>query len=355
MSLKGLKKYIDQLDKDHQNSHTYRAISSFDMIENIDLMINRYLNQPQEEKGAVLLDVFGLLQGLFVAIDALYDLAIGLTQYKYHININSNPILHELKYIRNDIVGHPTHRTYHQGGMGFSILMSDKISKDKIVYQTFIYQKNNIEVKEKEVVFKPLLEQFTSEKQQILSEIYQYLTHEETMTDIPEKLFTLYETLNEDLLSEVVEDFRKTYHLDDASKHRFFWRANLLKTLINWHEQDDDFNELIYYMSKIQVSKMYEMALDMEHRKGQELYTEIPSLLYRFYKFMRRYEKDGLKLLSYVHDKDHPLHQGDILALMTMNPPKDVYKLLMFLKQQTSEEKVFLIGSAMRAYRPKNR
>ncbi|AUD65359.1 hypothetical protein BK011_06525 [Tenericutes bacterium MZ-XQ] len=355
MSLEALRKYIDQLDKDHQNSHTYRAISSFDMIENIDLMIKRYLDQPQEEKGAVLLDVFGLLQGLFVAIDALYDLAIGLTQYKYHININSNPILHELKYIRNDIVGHPTHRTYHQGGMGFSILIADKMSKEKIVYQTFIYQKNNIEVKEKEVVFKPLLDHFTKEKQQILTEIYQYLVHEETTTDIPEKLFTLYETLNEDLLAEIVEDFRKTYELDESSKHRFFWRADLLKTLINWHEQDDDFNELIYYMSKTQVSKMYEMALDMEHRKGQDLYTEIPSILYRFYKFMRRYEKDGLKLLSYVHDKSHPLHQGDVLALMTMNPPKDVYKLLMFLKQQTSEEKVFLIGSAMRAYRPKNR
>ena len=355
MSLDLLKKYIDKLDKDHQNSHTYRAMSSFEMIENIDLMIHRYLNQPQTEKGAVLLDVFGLLQGLFVAIDALYDLAIGLTQYKYHININSNPILHELKYIRNDIVGHPTHRTYHQGGMGFSILVSDKISKEKIVYQTFIYQKNEMEIKEKEVVFKPLLEQFNKEKQQILAEIYQYLMHSETETHIPEKLFTLYETINIDLLNDIEAIFRKTYQLDESSKHRFFWRANLLKVLIDWHEQDEDINELIYYMSKIQVSKMYEIALDMEHRKGQELYTEIPGILYRFYKFMRRYEKDTLKLLSYVHDKDHPLHQGDILALMAMNPPKDVYKLLMFLKQQTSEEKVFLIGSALRAYRPKNK
>lgn len=355
MSLNGIKKYIDKLDKDHQNSHTYRAMSSFEMIENIDLMIDRYLDQVQTEKGAILLDVFGLLQGLFVAIDALYDLAIGLTQYKYHININSNPVLHELKYIRNDIVGHPTHRTYNNGGMGFSILKSDKVSKDKIVYQTFIYQKNEMEVKEKEVIFKPLLEHFRAEKKQILQEIYQYLVHSETKTDIPEKLFTLYETLNEDLLYEIEEDFRKTYALDESSKHRFFWRAGLLKTLIDWHEQDDDYDQLIFYMSKVQVSKMYEMALDMEHRKGQDLYTEIPSLLYKFYKFIRRHEKDALKLLSYLHDKDHPLHQGDLVALLAMNPPKEVYKLLMFLRQQKSEEKVFLIGSALRAYRPKNR
>jgi hypothetical protein len=355
MSLKGIKKYIDQLDKDHQNSHAYRAISSFDMIENIDLMIDRYLEQVQNEKGAILLDVFGLLQGLFVAIDALYDLAIGLTQYKYHININSNPILHELKYIRNDIVGHPTHRTYNHGGMGFSILKPDSISKEKIVYQTFIYQKNDMEIKEKEVVFKPLLDHFMKEKNQILKEIYQYLVHSETKTDIPEKLFTLYETTNEELLEEIENNFRKTYELDKSSKHRFFWRADLLNTLINWHEQDDDFEQLIYYMSKVQVSKMYDMALDMEHRKGQELYTELPSILYKFYKFIRRHEKEALRLLSYLHDKDHPLHQGDLIALLAMNPPKEVYKLLMFLREQTSEEKVFLIGSALRAYRPKNR
>jgi hypothetical protein len=108
-------------------------------------------------------------------------------------------------------------------------------------------------------------------------------------------------------------------------------------------------------MSKVQVSKMYDMALDMEHRKGQELYTDLPSILYKFYKFIRRHEKEALRLLSYLHDKDHPLHQGDLIALLAMNPPKEVYKLLMFLREQTSEEKVYLIGSALKAYRPKNR
>lgn len=354
MSLEKLKKCIDQLDLDKNDSHAYRAMSSFDMIKNVDLMITRYLDQEQTDKGAVLLDVFGLLQGLFVAIDALYDLAIGLTQYKYHININQNPILHELKYIRNDVVGHPTHRTYHQGGMGFSILEPGKISKEKIVYQTYIYQKNHMEVKEKEVVFKPLLDNYQSEKEIILENIYQYLIHSETKTDLPEQLFNLYETLNLEMLNDIEAEFKKTYELHDDSKHRFFWRANLLRTLINWHEDDNELNQLITYMSKIQASKLYDMALDMEHRKGADLYTEIPTVLSKFYKFMRKNEREALKLLSFIHDKDHPLHQGDLLALMMMNPPKDVYKILMFLRKETSEEKVYLIGSALRAYRPKN-
>ncbi len=354
MSLEKLKMYIDQLDKGKNDSHSIRAMSSYDMIKNTDLMIKRYCEQDQSDQGSILLDVFGLLQGLFVAIDALYDLAIGLTQYKYHININQNPVLHELKYIRNDIVGHPTHRTYHQGGMGFSILKPNMISKEKIVYQTYIYQKNHMEIKEKEVIFKPLLENYQSEKEIILKNIYQYLIHSETKTNIPEKLFNLYETLNLDILNEVEKEFRKTYELEENSNHRFFWRANLLRTLINWHEQDDDLNQLIMYMSKVQVSKMYDMALDMEHRTGADLYTEIPTVLSKFYKFMRRNEKDALKLLSYIHDFDHPLHHGDLLALMMLMPPKDVNKILMYIRKETSEEKVFLIGSALRAYRPKN-
>ncbi len=353
MSIIKLKAYVNQLNMDKKNSHTYRALSSFEMIENVDLMIKRYLDEPQTQKGAILLDVFGLLQGLFVAIDAIYDLAIGLTQYKYHVNINSNPILHELKYIRNDIVGHPTHRTYYDGGTGFSILKTEPMTKDKIVYDTYIYLKNKVEVQVKEVHFRELLDNYEKEKEIILNDIYEYLMHHETKTQIPERLFTLYETLNLNDLSDIVKSFRDTYHLNKDSKHRFFWRANLVETLIDWHEDDQLMNRVILYISKLQVSKMYEMALDMEHRKGVDLYTALPDVISDFYKFMRKNEKDGLKLLSNVHDYDHPLHQSDLLALMSLNPPKDVYHLLKYLKESKSEEKVYLIGSILRAYRPK--
>jgi hypothetical protein len=353
MSIEKLKSCVNNLNKDKRNSNTYRAMSAFEMIENVDLMIKRYLDQPQDDKGAILLDVFGLLQGLFVAIDGLYDLAIGLTQYKYHININSNPVLHELKYIRNDIVGHPTHRTYFDGGTGFSILKTESMSKDKIVYHTYIYLKNKVEVKEKEVYFKEILENYAKEKDIILNDIYQYLMHHETKTNIPEKIYSLYETLNLDTLKEVEVLFREEYQTNIDSKHRFFWRADLLKTLINWHDEDEDINRIILYMSKVQVSKMYDMALDMEHRRGADLYTALPDVISDFYKFMRKHEKDALKLLSNIHDFDHPLHQSDLIALMSLNPPKEVYHLLKYLKALESKEKVYLIGSILRAYRPK--
>ena len=52
-----------------------------------------------------------------------------------------------------------------------------------------------METKEKTVDFKEILNQYGKEKEIVLNDIYQYLIHSETETNIPERLFTLYETL----------------------------------------------------------------------------------------------------------------------------------------------------------------
>ncbi|MBE0700864.1 MAG: hypothetical protein IH571_04170 [Acholeplasmataceae bacterium] len=353
MTLHQLKDYVKHLKKDENNSHGYRATASFLMLEHVDLMIEEYLKENQKDQGAILLDVFGLLQGLFVGVDALYDLAIGLTEYKYHININTNQALHELKFIRNDIVGHPTHRTYPNGGMGFSMLMTDDMSKKKLSYETYVYQKNELNIRKKDVFFEPLMDAYQIEKTSIIEDIYHYLNHIETKTDIPEKLARLFETVNLNLLQEIKEKFIDVYNLGKKSNHRFIWRAKLLELLIHWEETDKDLNELILYMSKQQASKMYEIALDMEKRKGQELFVRIPTILSTFYKFIRKNEENALMVISNLHDYSHPLFLSDLDALYVMNPNPNAKKLLDFLKKQTNESNVYLIGSVIRAYRPK--
>ena len=355
MSFQELKSYVQDLTKDENNSQGFRAASSFIMLEDIDLMIEKYLTENPTSKGSVLLNVFGLLQGLFVAIDALYDLAIGLTQYKYHINININPTLHELKYIRNDIVGHPTHRTYPDGAIGFSILDQDTITKDKISYKTYIYEKNKLDIKTKDVLFKPLIEAYHMEKEKILDDILRYLTHVDTETHIPEEIYTLFETLNLDLLNKIKEDFMKEYALDETSSHRFLWRHSLLELLISWEEEDNILREFVLYMSKVQVSKMHEIALHMEKRIGKDLYVPLPNILHTFYKFVRKHEEEAMPLLANLHDLNDPYYEKNINALLKMNPSKDATKLIQFLKHQKNEKKVYLIGSMLRKYRPKNK
>ncbi len=353
MSLDQLKQYVTDSEKDEKSSNGYRATSSFMMLENVDLMIERYLKEKQTEQGAILLDVFGLLQGFFVAIDALYDLAIGLTQYKYHVNINNNPTLHELKFIRNDIVGHPTHRTYHDGATGFSILSMDNLSKEKISYKTYIYEKNKMDIVTKDVLFAPLIEAYKTEKENVLNEIYLYLKHEDKKTDIPEKIYALFETLNDEVLAEIKDLFVSEYHMDETSSHRFLWRLKLLEVLIHWEETDPEIKEFILYLSKMQASKLYEIALDLEGRKGEDLFFAVPPILSSFYKFIRKNEKIAVPLLKNLNDFKHPFFQRDLISLMALNPGKDAYKLLRLLKDTTNENKVFLIGSMMRAYRPK--
>ncbi len=355
MSLAQLKQYVSASEKDEKSSYGYRATAAFMMLENVDLMIERYVNEKQTEQGAILLDVFGLLQGFFVAIDALYDLAIGLTQYKYHINVNSNDTLHELKFIRNDIVGHPTHRTYENGGTGFSIFSTENFSKESFSYKTYIYEKNKFEVITKDVLFAPLIKAYKIEKEKILNEIYLFLQREETETDIPEKIYALFETVNDDVLEEIKKMFIDEYQLDETSNHRFLWRLNLVKKLIHWEETDPELKEFILYMSKVQASKLYQIAMDLEHRKYQDLFFGIPPVLASFYKFIRKNERIAYPLLKNLNDNKHPYFQRDIIALMAMNPTKQAMKLLRLLKDTEDEAKIYLIGSMMKAYRPRHK
>lgn len=355
MSLSQLKQYVSASEKDEKSSNGYRATAAFRMLENVDLMIERYINEKQTEQGAILLDVFGLLQGFFVAIDALYDLAIGLTQYKYHINVNSNDTLHELKFIRNDIVGHPTHRTYENGGTGFSIFSTENFSKESFSYKTYIYEKNKFEVVTKDVLFMPLIEAYRIEKDKILSEIYNFLQHEETKTNIPEKIYALFETINDDVLEEIKQMFMDEYNLDQNSNNRFLWRLNLVKKLIHWEETDPELREFVLYMSKIQASKLYSIAMDLENRKYQDLSFDLPPILVSFYKFIRKHEKTAYPLLMNLNDNKHPYFQRDIIALMALNPSKQALKLLRLLKGLQDETKIYLIGSTMKAYRPRYR
>ncbi len=355
MSLELLKPYVELSEKDEQNSYGYRAKSAFDMLNHIDLMIKSYETDERLHQGEILLDVFGLLQGFFVGIDSLYDLAIGLTHYKYHININQNKVLHQLKYIRNDIVGHPTNRTYYKGSIGFSVLIPESLTKEKMSYKTYVYHKNRLEVKKEDVIFNDMIKAYTEEKEQLIKDIYQFVSKAPENGKILDDLLDLYDTLNIDAVKQIKSEFKKKYGLDNHSKHRFLWRLDLVETLINWHEDDDELDEFIIYMMRIQIEKLYDMLCHMTHVKGHDLYTKLPSILIGFYQFIRKHEDELYPLLEHMHDLDHPHHHQAFEEIMHFHPKSDAFKLLSFLKQQKSEEKVYLIGSMMKKYRLKNR
>ena len=86
-----------------QKSYFKDSVSNFDLSDNV-------------------LRLYALLQGLFVSIDSLYALTYSLTKSKNFININVNEHLRELKYIRNDVVGHPANRVLDSDALAYCIL-----------------------------------------------------------------------------------------------------------------------------------------------------------------------------------------------------------------------------------------
>jgi hypothetical protein len=351
--MKDLKYYVNQMTNDEKNANGARAIAAFHMLSNVDEMIEAFFYDKGRDHGEMLIDVFGLLQALFVGVDALYDLSIGLTSYKYHININQNNVLHTLKYIRNDIVGHPTHRTYSQGGQGFSILDMNRLSKENIYYKTYIYKKNRLEIKETEVKFSELTQNYKSEKEKLILDLVNYLSLPTKTTELPEKVYRLFETLNEELLSKVKASFCDKYQLGQTCNHRFIWRANLLSVCLKWHHDDFDLNQLITYMAKIQASKMYKIALDIEERSGEKIHIAMPQALTGFYRFVRQNEKKALPLMQNLHDMSHPLFETDLQEIKQLQQSKWSKLILDWLQDVKEETKVYLIGSILRAYRPK--
>jgi hypothetical protein len=351
--MKDLKYYVDQMKNDENNANGARAISAFNMLSNVDEMIQAFFYEKGRDHGEMLIDVFGLLQALFVGVDALYDLSIGLTSFKYHININKNQVLHALKYIRNDIVGHPTHRTYSQGGQGFSILDMDRLSKENIYYKTYIYKKNHLEIKETEVKFSELTKNYQSEKNKLILDLINYLSIPSKTTQLPEKVYLLFETLNEELLMKIKDAFCEYYQLEKTCNHRFIWRANLLNVCLNWYHDDPDLNQLITYMAKVQAAKMYKIALDVENRSGEKIHIAIPQVLSGFYKFIRQNEKRALPLIQNLHDMSHPLFESDLNEIRHLQQSKFSSLILDWLAELKDETKVYLIGSILRAYRPK--
>jgi hypothetical protein len=348
-----LEKVVRDLPGDASSSHAARARSAYGMLIHVDDMLDAFFRHGPSDHGTVLLDVFGFLQALFVGIDALYDLSIGLTSYKYHVNVNKNDTLRELKFIRNDIVGHPTHRTYFDGGTGFSTIVPGAISKETLTYETYIYRKNAFEIERRNIMFKTLQAQYTKEKEQIIRDLVRYMEKRHAATGLSDLLFRLFETLNLELLRRTRDEFMDVFGLEKDSKNRFLWRLSLLEKAIVWQESDPLRNEFVMYAAKMQASKLYDILSDLEDVKRETLFVSLPDLLSGFYRAMRRNEDKAYPLLKYVHERSHPYFRHDVRTLKTILRSSDSDALLDWLLELDDDEKVFLIGSMLRNYRPR--
>lgn len=340
-----------------ENQVHFKIKSCIQVLRQSEGIIESFIEKQQiTDESDILIHIFGLLQNLFVSIDALYDLTKLTMSNKYAINVNQNKNLRELKYIRNDIVGHPTHRTYSTGGVGFSIFSVPETSMQVITYETHFFKQKFHETFKHFIKTNELIDDYHLESKQIIDEINNHIKKAQVkpaLSILAKQLFEgiQLESFDYHLLQRMKDEFSVNRELSKESHNRLLWRMDLLTVLDNWKETDIEKREFIQYMKEEQAYKIYEMTSNIE--SVDPLYMKInhPVLLQSFFRFIKE-DPNREKYLKYLKTFDHPYHHADIDELYEdAKNNLRVTKLLSWLQKQTSEHRVFLIGSALEKFK----
>lgn len=328
--------------------HYYKSLSAIAVLNYTPLVFEAY-KQSKETKGDVILHIYGLLQNMFVSIDALYDLCRTQMNYKYNINLNQNETLRKIKHIRNDIVGHPTHRTYEKGGVGYSLLNLEKTTLLNIHYETHFFLKNKHEVIEHNINTNTLMDAFLNEMAIIIDELKEHLLvkADRVLSDLS---YTLSKQVrrhiyNTDDLNHLKNTYINKYNISKQSHNRILWRLKLLEKSFTWTDTDKDIIELIDYLTFKESYKIYELFSKLEQVPIKKLYKPLPTYLKEMYQFLQENPDKHIYIKSLL-DHTHLYYKKDLDALK--GP-----KIISYLKTLEDSDYIYLVGKAINEYKPK--
>jgi hypothetical protein len=216
-----------------QNDFQYHMTQeSCDTLQNMQKLIAGYeelFHKPPVAGSKVLL-LFGLLQGLFVAIDCLYTIGRSTSLNKMMININQNIVLREIKHIRNDIVGHPSYRYYEDNVVGFCALDIENLIEDELVYDSVVYVDHTIKTTKHRVKMLEVIKQYYQESNEVLSQTLQFFKMKQSKSTLNlsfevNHLAELFMSGTKDhaMLDTIEEHFKAGLHLKKDSNHRVIW------------------------------------------------------------------------------------------------------------------------------------
>jgi len=335
--------------------------ASCNTIKNSNLILDAYQKNIDSStgKGEKLLLIFGVLQSLFTSIDALYNLGRSLLIDKLMININQNEELREIKYIRNDVVGHPTYRYYDDKQVGFCILHEDDIFDENFHYSVYTFPKNTMKIEKHNVDLYKIIENYKTESINIIKQTTNFL---ELMESAPDTtlLVKIYKLTDEyskgmkkiDLLNEIKEDFCTLLGVEADSNNRFLWRIRLISMLF---EQEN--NKYIDFLIFAELKKLYSLAYKLTLRLN-------PKIKYKFIHY--KIPKDFIMLsnllvknkridLNILKDSHHPLFSSMYSTVITeyQNNEK-LAPLIQWIKENldaNNHDMLYLIGSQLKKYK----
>lgn len=334
------------------------AKTSCHTLENMNLLATKYRNTYLTVKtnSDKLLLLFGLLQGLFVAIDSLYTIGKATNVNKIFVNINQNDSLREIKHLRNDVVGHPTYR-YYADSIGFCTLDLDHIVENKVKYLVYTNGNGNVNIEEKEVDLLKVIDNYYRECNDILLQNLQLfdLKNRNVKIEISSLVSLLgyrylHEEKDESLLAKINSRYQE--YFPNVKNNRVKWRLDLIDFLFNYHAQ----NEYISYLTIIEIFKLYNLVYQLEKQINKHL-------KFKFVKFNKNQEFIQLRMkikkikknnfdINVLHDPKHPLyfqHMKEIIS--TYSSDHEVSNLIAWIKKQleiNNPQMLYLIGSELK-------
>lgn len=336
--------YIENLNDEIKQ---IQLAASLKTLKQVDLVIDFHSNHEMESDAEIIVNIFGLLQSLFVAVDSLYNLAITITNSKSYININQNKTLNNLKHIRNDIVGHPINRKYGQDGIGYSVIENENLKPSTFTYYTYLKKGEVITKSQMDIDLNFLKLEYLKEKEIIKNRLVDYITNNKDKVSLSNDIVNFYNNPTNKNYMAIKNLFNKTY--GNLENTRFVWRLDLLDNLL----KDNTLNEeLRTYLIKLQTVKLMEITNDIEQTNVRLPYLKLPKQIMKIYRYFDQ-NSEYVSYLKNLHDPNSPFFLSDLNYLIDNVNSLNVKELLLVIKNSNSDWLIYLIGSIFKNYKSK--
>ncbi len=354
-------KLIERFEIDYYlKNEDYAIAAALKALEITNEVQKSYFAMNEDSSVSLnLLKLYALLQSLFVSVDSLYALALSLTKSKSFININKNPELRELKYIRNDVVGHPANRVYNSKSLAYCILDEKSVKQNSFAYNIY----SSAGVTNRVIDIFNLVEAYYQECNNFLNELYDIAEdsiHQPDLIKTINKIINLY-CLDLDyfsILEQLKEQYLNFYEKASSEQHRLLWRIEIIEELRAFAVEDLDIKELVNYAIGLELIKI--LKLVTKDNNKSLIGKRNPYLVSSFYRFLNN-NKNLIALANNIDDIRSPLFLSSIDHLIKEAKSKNnkaVVKYLLFLKElyeKGNDGLLYALALPIREYKKKSK
>ena len=334
----------------------YPVAAALAALETTNEIQKCYFNKEEtEDVSENVLNLYAFLQSLFVSIDSLYALAYSLTKSKSFININRNPELRDLKYIRNDVVGHPANRVLNSNTLAYCILDNSSVTK-----YTFAYDVYSGEGKEQRIIdINAISNAYYKECNDLLAELFQIAKENKRVSSLVNLAIDAIDSYSMrgdyySVLCNLKEEYLANFSDASANQHRIIWRLELIDTLRKYENEDEEISELVEYSIGLEIVRIYQLLSGKLYKQTTGRRTpKILSLTYRFF----NKNKGSSAYLEKITDIKNPIFNSAINYLLdlakrrnTVGPIK-YFSLLKELYLNGEDDLVFALTVPLKEYR----